>query len=145
MIQRHLVDHLSDRKSLALPALRIAGLKPVEAAVRIICALLLWEQQREAIAVGEGRPSGAVVIAGRRLRASMKNDHECGLICEAGGQMREHTQGAGIGTEIVNLTQAARSPTKVGRLEPDRPGRAHERAQLVPLKQVGRHFPETEH
>ena len=146
VIQRHLVDHLSDRKSLALPPLRIAGLKPVEAAVRIICVLLLGEQQRKAIPPGEGRPSGAVIIAGRRLRASVKDDHECGLIRKAGGQMREHTQGAGIGTEIVNLTQAARSLTKVGHLEPDLPGRAHERLPLFPIvKQIGGRFPKTEH
>jgi hypothetical protein len=76
----------------------------------------------------------------------MKNDHECRLIREAGGQMRKHTQGAGIGTEIVNLAQAARSPGKVGRLEPDRPGRAHERLQLFPTaKQIGSRFPKTEH
>ena len=108
VIQQHLVDHLTDRESLALSTPRVAGLKPVEAAVRIVCALLLREKQREAVPLGERRPAGAVLVACSRLRASVKNDHKGGLVRKAGGQVREHTQGAGIGSEAVNLPQAAR-------------------------------------
>jgi hypothetical protein len=41
VIEHHLVHHLPDRESLALSPLRVAGLKPVEAAIRVIGVLLL--------------------------------------------------------------------------------------------------------
>src|SRR3954454_24793195 len=36
VIERHSVDHLPYRESLTLSPLRVAGLKPVEAAVRVV-------------------------------------------------------------------------------------------------------------
>lgn len=52
--------------------------------------------------------------------------------------MREHAQRAGIGSEVVNLTQATRSLAEVGRFEPDFPGRARERLPLFTIaKQIG--------
>src|SRR4029077_3578428 len=146
VIEHHLVDHLPDRESLTLSALRVAGLKPVEAAVRVVCVLLLRKKQREAIPLGECRPSGAVLITCRRLRASVKNDDEGGSVRNAGGQIREHTQGAGIGSETANLLQAARCLVEVGRSQTDLGGASHERLPLLTVvQQAGGCFSKTRH
>jgi hypothetical protein len=56
------LDHLPDRKRLAVAARDVARQKPRETILRIVGGLLLRIDDREAEAVGEGRPAGAVII-----------------------------------------------------------------------------------
>src|SRR6516162_7737155 len=56
------LDHLPDRKRLAVAAHDVARQKPRETILRIVGGLLLRIDDREAEAVGEGRPAGAVII-----------------------------------------------------------------------------------
>jgi hypothetical protein len=129
-----------------MPALGIPGHKPVEAAVRFICALLFGYKQREAIALGERRPSRTVLIIRRSLRAAVENDHKRGSVRKAGGQIGEHAQGPWIGAKTVNFVQEARRLAEVGGLQPDLGGRSHERLPLLPIvEQGGSRFSKTEH
>jgi hypothetical protein len=63
----------------------------------------------------------------------VKNDDQGGLVRKAGGQIREHTQGAGIGSETANFPQAARCLVEVGRSQTDLGGGSHERLPLLPV------------
>src|SRR5947207_1683038 len=56
------LDHLPDRKRLAVATRDVARQKPRETILRIVGGLLLRIDDREAEAVGEGRPAGAVII-----------------------------------------------------------------------------------
>src|SRR5207244_13489240 len=56
------LDHLPDRKRLTVAARDVARQKPRETILRIVGGLLLRIDDREAEAVGEGRPAGAVII-----------------------------------------------------------------------------------
>jgi hypothetical protein len=71
MIDDHFLDHLADRHGLASPALDVAGKKPVETVFRIVRALLLRQQEHEAVAIGERRPAGAEIVTRRRLRTTV--------------------------------------------------------------------------
>src|SRR5262249_53176609 len=56
------LDHLPDRKRLAAAARDVARQKPRETILRIVGGLLLRIDDREAEAVSEGWPAGAVII-----------------------------------------------------------------------------------
>src|SRR6516225_8909761 len=70
------LDHLPDRKRLAVAARNVARQKPRETILRIVAGLLLRIDDREAKAVGERRPAGAVVILGSGLGTAMQRDHQ---------------------------------------------------------------------
>src|SRR6516162_9828161 len=53
---------IPDRKRLPVAACDVARQKPRETILRIVGGLLLRIDDREAEAVGEGRPAGAVII-----------------------------------------------------------------------------------
>ena len=76
MIGHHLGDHLPDRKRLTVPPFDVAGLKPVEAAIWIIGALLLGQEQGEPEPLRQRRPSRPAIITWRVLRASVEDNHE---------------------------------------------------------------------
>src|SRR5215472_11657546 len=61
------LDHLPNRKRLAMAAGNVARQKPRETILRIVGGLLLWIDDREAEAVGERRPAGTVVVLGGGL------------------------------------------------------------------------------
>jgi hypothetical protein len=61
-VRNGVLDHLPDRKRLAVAAHNVARQKPRETILRIVGGLLLRIDDREAEAVGEGRPAGAVII-----------------------------------------------------------------------------------
>ena len=97
VIDDHFLDHVADRHRLASPALDVAGAKPVEAVFRIVRALLLRQQEHEAVAIGERRPAGAEIVARRRLRTAVQDDHQRRLRVRR--HVFEHAQRAGIGAE----------------------------------------------
>jgi hypothetical protein len=66
-----MLDHLPDRKRLAVAARDVAWQKPRETILRVVGGLLLRIDDREAEAVGERRPAGALVILVCGLGASM--------------------------------------------------------------------------
>src|SRR5260221_260394 len=63
--------HLPDRKRLAVTARDVARQKPRETILRIVGGLMPRIDGREAEAVGEGRPAGAVIILVCSLGAAM--------------------------------------------------------------------------
>src|SRR6516162_8048769 len=65
------LDHLPNRKRLAMAAHDVARQKPRETILRIVRGLLLRIDDREAEAVGERRPAGALVIFVCGLGAAM--------------------------------------------------------------------------
>jgi hypothetical protein len=52
-------DHLPNRKCFALIAPAVLGQEPIEAAVGIVGALLLWQKQGESISIRQRRPTGS--------------------------------------------------------------------------------------
>jgi hypothetical protein len=111
----HALDHRMDRRRLAEAALRVAAREPVEAGLRVVLALLLREEQREAMAIGEARPAGAVIVAGRRLRAAVQDDDERRSLRQRLRHVFEHAQIAGIGAEALDLAQPVRDFGRSGR------------------------------
>src|SRR6201989_3024801 len=65
------LDHLPDRKRLAVATRDVARQKPGETILRIVGGLLLRIDDRKAESVGEGRPAGTVIILVRSLGAAM--------------------------------------------------------------------------
>lgn len=76
MVAHHPRDHPADRTSFSLATRHVIRRKPIETAVGVVRRLLLRHQQREPIMPGECRPTGAVIVAGRRLAAAMQHDDE---------------------------------------------------------------------
>jgi hypothetical protein len=70
------VDHLPDRKRLAVTTCDVARQKPRETILRIVGRLLLRIDDGEAEAVGERRPAGAVVILVGGPGAAMQRDDQ---------------------------------------------------------------------
>ena len=99
------LDHLADGERLALAAGNVAGQEPVEADVRVVGALLLGQEQGKAVALGERRPAGAVLIAVGRLRAAVQDDDERSAFRAALRHVGEHAQGARIGAEIRRFSE----------------------------------------
>ena len=60
VVDAHPLDHLADRCGLALVALDVARLEPVEAPAPVVRRLLFRRQQREAPAFRQGGPARAV-------------------------------------------------------------------------------------
>jgi hypothetical protein len=56
MVAHHPRDHLSNRLGLALSTRNVIGRKPIETASGVVRPLLLRQQQRETILLGERRP-----------------------------------------------------------------------------------------
>ena len=73
VIGNHFGDHLPDRQSFTVSALDIAGLKPIEATVRVICTLLLGKEKRKAVSVRQRRPACALIVSRRGLCASVQH------------------------------------------------------------------------
>ena len=113
MIDDHFLDHLADRHGLASPALDVAGKKPVETVFRIVRALLLRQQEHEAVAIGERRPAGAEIVTRRRLRTTVQDDHQRRLRVHR--HVFEHAQRAGIGAEPRDLGQTVERRVEVAR------------------------------
>src|SRR5690242_16881959 len=123
MTRNHAVDHLPNRAGLTMLAFDVAGLKPIEAAVRVIAALLFWQQQGEAEPVCQRRPSRAKIIAGGALRASVQSYDERWIRWKSRGQVLQHSQIAGIGSEDRNFFETGGD----GKMRPFR--------QIQPLQQ----------
>ena len=128
VLDHHRLNHLPDRLRLALPALGVAGKKPVEAVVWIVGDLLLGKHEREAVAIRLRGPAGAQIVARRRLSAAVKYNHERGAPPRR-RNILEHAQGAGIGPEFANFNQIGECRTKAQ----IRPGNA--------MGRVGTRFP----
>lgn len=109
----HVFDHLADGGGFAPAALGVLGLKPVEAAVRIVGSLLLGHQQSKAIAIRQCRPSGAVIVTRGRLTAAMQHNDQCRMVHRRPGHMAEHSQFARIGAEALGLFEADVSASQV--------------------------------
>src|SRR4051794_19968695 len=103
----HVLDHVPDRERLAVVALAVLALKPVEAALRIVRGLLLWNEQGEAVAVRERRPACAIVVAGCSLEAAMENNNQGRRACRLIRHVGEHTQVARVGAKARHLTKAS--------------------------------------
>ena len=65
-----------------------AGRNQLKQVLRIVGALLLREQQREAVPVGKRRPARAKVVAGGRLRAAVQHDDERPALWQASSARR---------------------------------------------------------
>ena len=113
MIDDLFLDHLADRHRLASPALDVAGAKPVEAVLRIVRALLLRQKEHEAVAIGERRPAGAKIVARRRLRTAVQDDHQLRLRVRR--RVFEHAQRARIGAESCHLGQMVERGVEIAR------------------------------
>jgi len=112
----HVLDHLADREGFAAVAADVLRLKPVEAGSQVVGALLLREDESEAIAFGEGRPARALVVSRGCLRAAVQDEDERARGREPVRDEREHSQIAGIGPEPDDLRQdAGRLPRGGGR------------------------------
>ena len=121
----HLVDHLLDRQRLARLAGGVADLEEVEAAVDVVDALLLRQQQCEAPLVGQFGPTRLIVEGGRGLRASMHRHDQRPAGRKAVGHVPEHLQVTGVRTERGHLLQGGRvrrrvEPEEGGALRPPR-------------------------
>ena len=119
MIEHHALDHLPDRQSFAAFARRVRGAEPGEAAVGIVRAFLLGQQQGEAEAIGHGRPAGAVIVSAGRLRAPVQDDNQGRGIRETFGTVAEHAQIAGVRAEALDFGKtrgwrARRVPSTLG-------------------------------
>src|SRR6516165_12672220 len=93
------VDHFPDRKRLAVATCDVAWQKPRETILRIVGRPLLGIDDREAKAVGERPPAGAVVIIVRDLGAAMQCDDQWRHGRQVLGNVGEHTKIAGICTK----------------------------------------------
>ena len=91
-----LLDHLADRLDFAAAGRGVFRLEPVPAEVRVVGALLLGEEEGEAVALGEGGPAGAVVVGGGVLGAAVEDRDERGALGETGGDVGEHAEFAGV-------------------------------------------------
>jgi hypothetical protein len=80
-------------------ALGIGWKKPVKAEVRVVGALLLGKEQREADVFGESRPSRVMVVGSSGLGAAVQNDDEWGVLGQIFGKIISRLQRAGIRTE----------------------------------------------
>jgi hypothetical protein len=105
MVSYHLADHLPNRVRLTAAPRDVAGLKPIETAVRVIGALLLRQQQNEAEPISERRPSCPEIITSRTLCASVQNDDEAALFRDLRRQVDEHAQVARVGPEIPDFPE----------------------------------------
>jgi hypothetical protein len=65
------LNHLSDRKRLAVSARDVTRQKPRETVFQIVGGLLLRINNRETEAVSQRGPAGAMVILGGGLRTAM--------------------------------------------------------------------------
>src|SRR5262249_55030733 len=90
------LDHLPDRKRLAVGTRSVAWQKPRETILRIIGRLLLRIDDREAEAVGERPPAGAVVIIVCGLGAAMQRDDQWRHGRQVLGSVGKHAKIAGI-------------------------------------------------
>jgi len=124
---------LSDRQRLTMVAFDVAGLKPVEAAIRIIGTRLLRQEKSETVSVCERRPARATIITCGRLRASVQNDNKGTLCGNLWREVREHSQRAGIGAETMTFVEAARCKTNVRSSRSHSGGDLHQLFPLSPL------------
>ena len=98
-------DHLPDRVRFAPVAPAVFGLKPVEAAVGIVGALLLRQQQREAVTLGKRRPPCAEIIPGCGLGTAVQHDNEGRIFRKRGRHIGHHPQVAWVRSEAANFAQ----------------------------------------
>jgi hypothetical protein len=101
----HPLNHLLDRGGFAVATLRVTGLKPVEASIRIIGALLLRHQQRKPVTISKRRPPRTVIIARCRLPAAVQHHDECGTVGNVLWKMHPHLQIARVGSKARNFFQ----------------------------------------
>ena len=64
------------------------GLNQLKQPLRVVGALLLRHQQREAVMLCQRRPAGAEIIARRRLAAAMQHHDQRGRRLQLGGHER---------------------------------------------------------
>ncbi len=133
------IDNASPRPRSMSP-----GWNQLKQPLGLLDALLLGQQQGEAVAVGECRPPCPVIVACRGLRASVQHDDEGGIGREACRQVAEHSQVAGVRAEAMNLLQTAGHGARVRRA-----GAARGSQQLLPpaavTREAGYRLAETEH
>ena len=99
----HVLDHVPDRERLTLAALAVTALKPVEAASRVVGALLLGEEQAEPEAVRQGRPAGAQIVLSCGLEAAVEHHDQGRRAWQWIGHIGVHAQAAGVGAKLDNL------------------------------------------
>src|SRR6516225_6367750 len=93
------LDHLPDRKRLAMAARDVVQQKPRKTILRIVRRLLLRIDDREAEAIGKRRPTGSVVILYGSLGAAMEHDNQWRHGRQVFGSVGEHAKVAGIYTK----------------------------------------------
>ena len=81
----------------------VARLEPVKAAIWIIGSLLLGEEKREPEPLRQRRPSRPAIKTSRTLSASVEDNHQGAICGNVWGQIGEHSQGTGVGAEVIDL------------------------------------------
>src|SRR5258708_1180998 len=99
VVANHPRDHLPYRAGFAAVARGVFRIEPVEAPLGIVRRLLLGHQQCKTVALRQGGPAGAQIVAGGGLAASVQNDHKGGLILEVARRKRKHPETARIEPE----------------------------------------------
>ncbi len=107
VVDHHVGDHAADRGDLALAARGVARLEPVEAAMRIVRAALLRQQQGEPMPLGQGRPPGPGVIRSGGLRAPVQHHHERRTRWQSRRHIAQHPQRARIRAKRRHFLQPA--------------------------------------
>ncbi len=133
MCPDHVRDHLADRLRLAAAARRVFRAEPVEAGVAVVDALLLGHQQREAIMLGQRRPTRAEIVSRRRLAAAMQHDDERTRLLQLLRHEREHAQGTGVAAEAGDLLQRTghiRAAAELGKAQTVQPWQASQQIDI---------------
>jgi hypothetical protein len=103
------LDHLPDRQSFTMIAFFVAGHKPRKTTLWIVRAYLFWVDDDKAKLVCECWPSGAVVVVGGWLTASMLRNDKGWWARNILGQIGKHAQIARVGSEASKLLKSIRS------------------------------------
>jgi hypothetical protein len=105
VIDDNFFDHLPNRKRFPLIAPAVLRLEPIETTIGIVRPLLLWQKQRKTVTVREGRPPSPKIVSGCALSASMQYDDKCAIVRKGRWSIAEHSQIAGVRSEIEDLAQ----------------------------------------
>ncbi len=108
----HAPHHRVDGGCLAGAPGDVAGLEPVEAAVRIVGAVLLGRQDGEAQALGQRHPSRRAGVGAGALGAAVQDHDQGGVGREVFGNIGQHPEAAGIEAEAAHLGEAAVLPAR---------------------------------
>jgi len=81
------------------------GYEPIEASIGVVGTLLLWQEQRETIAIREGRPARSNIVPSCRLSAPMQNHDQGGILFKGVRSVGEHAQTARVRSKAEHFLQ----------------------------------------